>query len=95
MNAAQSQGALALFLAHLSRWLPAAERDAALAPVPSIVVRIGENERGGFSIYAVSAEARTLFGGVGPCGNFGTYADAFTRAHRDNCWTVAGETEAA
>jgi len=92
-SAAKTPGALAIFMAHLSRWLPAAEREAALAPVPSIVVRIGENERGGFSIYAVSPEARTLFGGAGPCGNFATYADAWRRAHCDNCWSVAEPSE--
>lgn len=95
MIAVDPRGALGLFLAHLSRWLPAAERATAVEAVPAIVVRIAENDRGGWSIYAVSAEACTLFGGAGPCGNFGTYADAHTRAVRDNCWTVAGEKEAA
>ena len=53
-----------------------------------IEVRIGENERGGWAIFPVNAAARTLFCGNAEAGNFGTYADAYTRAHRDNCWTV-------
>ena len=68
-----------------------------------VVVRIGENARGGFSIYPVSDTARRLFnadsGGDAEAGNFGTYADAHKRAARDNCWTVvndaAGEARAA
>ena len=53
-----------------------------------IEVRIGENERGGWAIFPVNAAARTLFCGNAEAGNFGTYADAYQRAHRDNCWTV-------
>lgn len=62
-----------------------------------IEVFIAENRRGGFSIYPANCAAAVLFSAgrepaSQPCeleaGNFGTYADAYTRAHRDNCWTV-------
>ncbi len=52
------------------------------------IVRIGENTRGGFSIFPVNDVAVRLFNGDGEAGNFGTYADAYKRAARDNCWTV-------
>ncbi|WP_414664879.1 hypothetical protein [Horticoccus sp. 23ND18S-11] len=61
-----------------------------------IEVCIRENSRGGFSIYPANEAALALFApppGLPPedfaeAGNFGTYADAYKRAHRDNCWTV-------
>lgn len=63
-----------------------------------IEVRIAENARGGFSIFPVNAAARELFAAPGQSadtaaevGNFGTYADAYKRAARDNCWTVVAQ----
>jgi hypothetical protein len=67
-----------------------------------IEVRIGENARGGFSIFPVNAAARELFSAPGESsetaaevGNFGSYADAYRRASRDNCWTVVGDVSPA
>lgn len=68
-----------------------------------IIVRVDENDRGGFSIFPVNEAAVRLFSG--PCeqpraverleaGNFGTYADAYKRAARDNCWTVVEAPDA-
>ena len=61
-----------------------------------VVVRVGPNTRGGYSIFPVNDVAVQLFQGSGEAGgqspleagNFGTYADAYRRAVRDNCWTV-------
>lgn len=64
-----------------------------------VEVRIGENSRGGFSIFPVNDNARRLFSadpdGACEAGNFGTYADAYKRAARDNCWTVVESAEEA
>jgi len=67
-----------------------------------IEVRIAENARGGFSIYPVNPAARELFAAPGQpaeaaaeVGNFGSYADAYKRAARDNCWTVVADATTA
>jgi len=67
-----------------------------------IEVRIAENARGGFSIFPANDAARQLFAAPGESadsaaevGNFGTYADAYRRAARDNCWTVVDAPAAA
>ncbi|MBI5770882.1 MAG: hypothetical protein HZA93_24100 [Verrucomicrobia bacterium] len=60
-----------------------------------IEVRIAPNARGGWAIFPANAAAVGLFAGNGECGNFGTYAAAYTRAVRDNCWTVLPAKEAA
>lgn len=70
---------------------------ASLFPVVGgeIEVRIAENNRGGFSIYAHNAAARALLNGDEETGNFPTYADAYRRAANHNCWTVLNESSVA
>lgn len=69
-------------------WLRAWLDRIGTAAAAEVEVRIAENDFGGWSIYAANDAARQIFGGDGPTGNFGTYADAYKRAARDNCWTV-------
>ncbi len=67
-------------------WLLPAQRTTARALAGEIKVRIGDNERGGISLYPANAEALNLFGSHEPTGNFATPADARKRIAW-NCWS--------
>lgn len=87
MNTPAVDPELTLFSRFLRFLLPEA------APLAGpVLVRIGRNAWGGFSLFPANAAARDLMGGDEPTGNFATEADARKRIAW-NCWDEAGEAE--
>lgn len=70
------------------QFVPPKSRVAALSAAVEVEVSVNRNAAGGWSIYAANDCARELLGGDEPTGNFGTYAQAYQRAHDHNWWTV-------
>lgn len=68
--------------------VPRSARVRAISVAAEVEVTIGENDFGGWSIYAANDAARRILGGDEPTGNFGTPADAWRRASNDNLWRV-------